>query len=318
MAQVVTKASRAVGIVASSVSKVQRKNTFPEAVGSCLKDIQNCITDAGVSNQEVDAIIVGNMLAPQLQRQQQFGSYLACRAGLSSASPFTIDAACGSGGAALQLGYNLILGGGFRNVLVVGFEYMTHEDKDLIKTALAGASNWETEGAQGATFVSLNGQVMTAYTEKYGVDPDELRHISINGHTNANTADHALFQGKGGLDDEKFRSSLLINPNLVLYAASSICNGSAAVMLSNDNAKSHHPRIIASASAGDHIDLTQREDLTDVRNLLLTRRCTVAVSPWCRIVSSGSNLCIFFCSVVRHSRFSEWRRRLPKLSRKEA
>ena len=274
MAQVVRKASRAVGIVASSVSRVQRKNSFTEAVTGCLKDMENCIEEAGVSHAEVDAVIVGNMLAPQLQRQQQFASYLTSKAGLAAASPFTIDAACGSGGAALQLGYNLIRSGGFRNVLVVGFEYMTHDDKDLIKTALAGASNWETEGAQGATFVSLNGQVMTAYTQKYGVDPDELRHISINGHNNANTTDHALFHGKGGLTDDKFRSSMLINPNLVLYAASSICNGSAAVMLSNDNAKTHHPRIIASASAGDNIDLSQREDLTDVCV------CWISILPW--------------------------------------
>ena len=122
MAHVVQKAARAVGVVASSVSRVQRKNTFPEAVASCLANMQNCIDETGVSRGEVDAVIVGNMLAPQLQRQQQFASYLTSRAGLAAAAPFTIDAACGSGGAALQLGYNLILGGGFRNVLVVGFE----------------------------------------------------------------------------------------------------------------------------------------------------------------------------------------------------
>jgi acetyl-CoA C-acetyltransferase len=267
MAQVIQKASQAVGIIGSSVSRVQRKNTLPQAVAGCLSDMAKCISASGVPAAEVDAVIVGNMLSPQLQRQQQLASYLAPRAGLASAAHFTIDAACGSGGAAVQLGYNLLLGGGFRNVLVVGFEYMTHENKDLIKTSLAGASNWETEGATGATFVSLNGQVMTAYTNKYGVEPDALRHISINAHTNANLCAHALFSGRGGLTDAQFRESQLINPNLVLYAASSICNGSAAVMLSRENARSHHPRIVASAGAGDHIDLSQRTDLTDVRCL---------------------------------------------------
>lgn len=267
MAQVIAKASRAVGVVASSVAPVQRKNTFSQAIEGCLTNIQNCIRESRISNQEVDAVIVGNMLAPQLQRQQQFASYLTSKAKLSNSAAFTIDAACGSGGAALQLGYNLVLGGNFQNVLVVGFEYMTHEDKKLIQTSLAGASNWETEGALGETFVSLNGHVLSAYTKKYGVDPNDLQHISINGHTNANTNPHALFYKKGGLTEEKFRSSVKINPNLVLYAASSICNGSAAVMLSNTKAKSYHPRIIGSASAGDYIDLSQRQDLTEVRFL---------------------------------------------------
>jgi acetyl-CoA acetyltransferase len=276
--------SRAVGVVATAAAKVQRKNTFASALADCLDNIDSCVKEAGMAG-EVDAVVVGNMLAPQLQRQQQFASYLASQAGLSDAAQFTVDAACGSGGAALQLGYNLVLGGGFRNVLVVGFEYMTHDNKSLITQALAGASNWETEGGCGATFVSLNGQVLTAYTKKYGVQPDELRHISINGHTNANTTAHALFHGKGGLTEEQFRASQLINPNLVLYAASSICNGSAAVMLSS-SVKSHHPRIVASASAGDNIDTSKRGDLTDVRwknklasssscaALLCARECT--------------------------------------------
>ena len=270
MAQTMQAMRRSVGIIGSSVARVQRKNTFAEAVAECVKRMDSCIAEGGIGHDQVDAVVVGNMLAPQLQRQQQFASFLACRANLTSAAPFTIDAACGSGGAALQIGYNLIQSGGFKNVLVVGFEYMTHEDKKLITTALAGASHWETEGAKGSTFVSLNGQVLSAYTEKYGVLPDELRHISINGHNNANTVDHALFHGKGGLTDEKFRQSLEINHNLVLYAASSICNGSASVLLSNDEAKSHHPRIIGSASAGDYIDLSKRSDLTDVSTLCAT------------------------------------------------
>ena len=207
---------RSVGLVSHAVSRVQRKNTFPEAIAECVSTIHRCVareppaastpgfnadaTDLG----SIDALVVGNMLAPQLQRQQQFASYLADKAGLTHAAPFTVDAACGSGGAAVQLGFNLVQAG-FKNVLCVGFEYMTHDDKALITSALAGASHWETEGDKGATFVSLNGQVMTAYSEKYGVDPDELRHISINGHTNANTCEHALFHGKGGLTDDKFR-----------------------------------------------------------------------------------------------------------------
>lgn len=263
MAQTMTRLSRSVGVLAGGAVKVQRKNTFSQAVADCLDNMKKVRQDSGLQEEQVDAVIVGNMLAPQLQRQQQFASYLACRAGLTDAAPFTVDAACGSGGAALQLGYNLLLGGGFRNIMVVGFEYMTHENKSLITEALAGASHWETEGAEGATFVSLNGQVMSAYTDKYGVEPDQLRHISINGHDNANTVAHALFEGKGGLTDEKFRKSIEINHNLVLYAASSICNGSAAIMISSSARDC--PQIVASASAGDHIDLSKRADLTDVR-----------------------------------------------------
>lgn len=66
----------------------------------------------------------------------------------------------------------------------------------LPHNSLATASHWETEGGQGATFVSLNGQLMQAYMDRYNVSHDDFAPWALTAHANAQTADHAVFRGK--------------------------------------------------------------------------------------------------------------------------
>jgi acetyl-CoA C-acetyltransferase len=73
-----------------------------------LKAIQASLADAGVTR--ADALYVGNMLSGELTGQEHLGALIADFAGLRGIEAFKVEAACGSGAAALRMGYVAVAG----------------------------------------------------------------------------------------------------------------------------------------------------------------------------------------------------------------
>ncbi len=158
------------------------------------------------------------------------GPLVACEAGFKGTESVTLEAACGSGGAAIRAGFIAIMSGLCENVVVCGLEKMSHIDKDFVTQSIATASDWEKEGSQGETFVTLNSKLMEMYIENYKICPDSFGMFGVNAHNNAFTNPNALFKKKITLDDylhSKFSSNLVR-----IYDASPVCDGAAAIVLS--------------------------------------------------------------------------------------
>jgi acetyl-CoA C-acetyltransferase len=212
------------------------------------------------------ALYVGNMLSGLLSDQQQLAALVAQTAGLHGIEAATVEAACGSGGAALRWGVMAIQSGQHDVVVVSGIERMTHAPKEKTTRALATASDWVSEGGTGATFVSLNGRLMQAYMDTHKVDYRAFAPFAINAHANANRNPNALFHKV--IDESVYMDSRLIDGPVRLFDASPICDGSAAVVLvSEDVAKQAGRRtnplikIRASAVGTDTLGLDDRERL---------------------------------------------------------
>jgi acetyl-CoA C-acetyltransferase len=105
--------------------------------------------DAGV--EHVDALYVGNMLSGELTGQEHIGALVADFAGLRGVEAVKVEAACGSGAAALRLGYIAVAGGLADVVLVVGVEKMTDATGPEATAALAMAADADHEVAHGLT-----------------------------------------------------------------------------------------------------------------------------------------------------------------------
>ena len=146
------------------------------------------LQDAGIDASVPQALYVGNMMSGMLSQQQHLGPLLANAAGLENVEAATIEACCGAGGAALRWGYMAIMSGIYHTVVVAGAEQMTHTDTPRATQGLATASHWETEGSQGATFVSLNGILMDLYMKQYGVRHEDFAPFALTAHSNALTA----------------------------------------------------------------------------------------------------------------------------------
>lgn len=224
------------------------------------KAVLLAMNDAGV--EKVDAIFLGNMLSGILSNQQQLGSLVAAAAGLKGVESVTLEAACGSGGAALRAGFMAILSGQCETVVVCGLEKMSHDDKDFITRSIATASDWETEGGNGETFVTLNSQLMKMYIDKYKISPDSFGMFSINAHKNANNNPHALFHKEITLD--QYLDSKYIANHVRLLDASPICDGAAAVVLSKRDLslKRNSPKVMitGSASSTEFVGINNRAD----------------------------------------------------------
>jgi acetyl-CoA C-acetyltransferase len=225
-----------------------------------LEALQAAMKDAGA--ERVDALYVGNMLSGELAGQEHLGALVADFAGMRGVEAVKVEAACGSGAAALRLGYVAVAGGLADVVLVVGVEKMTDALGAEATTALAMAADADYEAAQGVSFVAINALLMRRYMHEYGYDKDDFAAFTVNAHANAMSNPYAMFHGRVTLEDYA-RSRMIADP-VNLLDSSPIADGAAAVVLVPAGwaqRLDHTPvRIAASAVGTDAVALHDRRD----------------------------------------------------------
>ncbi len=215
-----------------------------------------------------EKIIVTNMAADQFTGQNHLGAFVADQLGLTGIPAMHVEAACGSGGVGVHEAFLSIKSGYYNSVLVVGVEKMTNVTTPQSTSYMAGASDFEWEIAPGTTFPGLNALIAKRYMHDYNVTEADLMQFSVISHKNAVTNPYAMFQKELSL--EKGLSSRMIADPLKLFDCSPVSDGSAAVLLVNDELKqknSHLPsaELVASRYATDTISLQERADLCELR-----------------------------------------------------
>ncbi len=220
------------------------------------------LRDAGI--ERVDALYVGNMLSGELVGQEHVGALVADFVGLRGIEAYKIEAACGSGGAALRTGYMAVAGGLHDVVIVAGVEKMTDTIGKDTTAGLAMAADQEFEAAEGVSFVALNALLMRRYMYEFDVPHAAFGHFAVNAHRNAAGNPNAMFPRAITLDT--YRKATMIADPINLMDSSPICDGAAAVVLASEPAaralrNGRRPvRIAASAVATDSLAVHDRRD----------------------------------------------------------
>ena len=124
------------------------------------------MADSG--RETADGIFVGNMLSGLVSRQESLGALIADWVGLRQAEAFKIEAACGSGAAALRMAIMAIGSSEMECAVVVGVEKMTETKGMETSAALATAADADYESIQGLSFVAINAMIMQRYMHVYG------------------------------------------------------------------------------------------------------------------------------------------------------
>jgi acetyl-CoA C-acetyltransferase len=217
--------------------------------------------DAGM--EKVDALFVGNMLSPLVSGQNQLGTFFSDWVGLWGKEAVKVEAACGSGAAALRSGLMAVAAGDVDSALVIGVEKMTDKAGHDVTAALATAADADYEVEQGISFVGINALVMRRYMHEYGWKHEDFAPFSINAHANAIHNPNARLHEK--ISVEKFERSSMVATPINLLDASPIGDGAAAVIIvPADRVASvpGRPRITVagSASATDSIAVHSRKD----------------------------------------------------------
>ncbi len=242
-----------IGIGQTKIAEAWKKSIRQIAVEA----IHAALIDAG--RETADGIFLGNMMSGVINAQNNLGPLVAHWAGLKVPA-VKIDAACGSGGAALRSGLMAVSSGDIESALVVGVEKMTDRSPHEVTVALATAADADYEVDMGVSFVGLNALIMRRYMHEYGWKHADFAPFAINAHANAMHNPFARLHHK--ITVEEFEKSAMIATPINLLDASPIGDGAAALyIVPADSVKDGERFLIAgSASATDTIALHDRHD----------------------------------------------------------
>ncbi len=218
------------------------------------------LSDAGRDSAE--ALFIGNMLSGILSKQENLGGLISDWVGMPGMEAEKVEAACGSGAAALRAGLMAVGSEEVDSALVVGVEKMTESLPIETTEALATAADADYESAQGLSFVAINALVMQLYLHTYGWKHTDFAPFSINAHANALHNPNARLHE--AITSKDYVNARMIADPINLLDASPTGDGAAAALLvpADSIIASARPviKIIGSASATDTIAIHNRKD----------------------------------------------------------
>lgn len=220
--------------------------------------IMAAMRDAGI--ERADALYVGNMLSGELNGQEHLGALIADFVGLRGIEAMKVEAACGSGAAAVRVGMMAVASGLCELALVCGIEKMSDAPGNQTTSALAMAADQEYEVSEGISFVGLNALLMRRYMHEYGVAKEAFAGFTVNAHRNALTNPNAMFHSP--VNEAAYARAGVIADPINLLDSSPVCDGAACVVLAPANRYRSRAKalILASTVAIDSLAIHDRRD----------------------------------------------------------
>lgn len=218
------------------------------------------IAESGREPAQIDAVFCANMLSGNLLGQNHLGAVITSQLGINTPA-YAVEAACASGGVAINLAYQALKSGQIKNALVVGVEKMTDQTTAQVTSGLMGAAS-EEERQAGLTFPGLYALMATAHMEKFKTTRRQLAAVAVKNHLNG--SQNPIAQFRNILTIKKVLESTPVASPLTLLDCSPITDGAAAVVLSATEDNSASVAITASSVATDNVSLSQRKSITEL------------------------------------------------------
>ena len=222
-----------------------------------VEAIQAALKDAG--RESADGIFLGNMMSGIINSQNNLGPLVADWAGLKVPA-VKVEAACGSGGAALRSGLMAVGSGELESALVVGVEKMTDRHPHEVTRRSPPPRTPIMKWIWASRSSGLNALIMRRYMYEYGWKHADFAPFAINAHANAMHNPYARLHHNITL--EEFEKSAMIATPINLLDASPIGDGAAALYIVPADSVQPGSRILiaGSAAATDTIALHDRPD----------------------------------------------------------
>ncbi|MEM4224834.1 MAG: beta-ketoacyl synthase N-terminal-like domain-containing protein [Desulfurococcaceae archaeon] len=253
----------AVGVGMTKIGRFYEKHAkdlFAEALWKAIED---------AGGLKPKAMVVGNMTSSVLMQQDNLGALVADHSGFRGLPAFKVEAACGSGGVALYVGYAMVKSGLADVAAVGGVEKLTEAVTETATRALAQAADYDYEVFYGATFTGLNAMIARLYMHTFGYSDEDLSYWPLKMHEYASYNPYAQLPRKTTM--EEIHSSPLIADPIRLFHSAPIGDGAAVVLLVKGEEKAREVSKITGKDtlvevAGvsvstDSVDLTSRADL---------------------------------------------------------
>ncbi len=250
-------------IVGTATTPMQRRDLTIEGMSHQVVD--QAISDAGMTPDQVDLVIFGNAMAGRLLNQACIrGQSFLLDAGLRNAGIINVDNSCAGGASALHLAA-LAAVGGAGTVLAVGVEKMwTGHRMETLAGIEDGVpevdrafmhANWENPS--GSVLMALNAKWTMEHMEAWGTTVEQIGCAAVKARKHGALNPHAQFQSEVTLD-EVLASPAIVSP-LTRLMCSSFTDGAAAVVLTLE-ARKGAPKLLSSTvrSGNGEIDYHDR------------------------------------------------------------
>src|SRR5262245_23166644 len=195
------------------------------------------LKDAALDPGEIRAGVVGNFAGGLFTRQLHLGSFLTeVDPKLRGIPTFHTEAACASGGVAVLTAAQLIIGGIYDVILVVGAEQQKTMAPAEGGKVLGAAGDFQVESAQfgDLMFPKLFGRVAQLYGERHQLTEEHLARVAVKNRAHARlnplsqTRDTPLTLCQAASESEHNQK---VAPPLKVSDCSQITDGAAAVIL---------------------------------------------------------------------------------------
>ena len=223
------------------------------------------IADAGIDEDAIEALYIGNFNASYLCCQSHLGPMASEVLGLSNIPTVRTEGACASGSLAFRQGLIAVAAGIYDVVVVGGVEKMTHRETETVTTAIASAADVELEVSLGVTFPSVFAMLANRYFYEYGDVREQMAMCAVQNHANALLNPDAQMHKKITVEDVK--NGFPVAYPLTVFDCSLVTDGSAFVVLAATEVakKISQKRIIevmGSGQAGDTLTIATKKSLT--------------------------------------------------------
>lgn len=259
---------RKVAIINYGLTKVDKhwRKSLRELFGDAAKA---ALKDARVPG--LDALIVGNMCASDLSDQNNIGALLADYLGITPSLAYRVEAACGSGGAAILAAYSAVASGMNDIVMTGGVEKLSDGVGGNTTLALGKAADADYELFFGSSFVSLNALIMNHYMHTYNTPREAFADFAVLMHKNGARNPYAQLPFE--ISRETVMNSDRIADPITLYDCAPIGDGAAALILCPlEDAPKYSDSFVeigGIAGATDTINVASRADLLSLNSTIV-------------------------------------------------
>jgi acetyl-CoA acyltransferase len=194
------------------------------------------LADAGISKDDVDAVVFANSFAGLLTGQESIrGEAALARAGFAGKAIVNVENACASGSTAVLAAVDALRAGRYDTVLAVGAEKLFHPDRKRSFQALESATDVseERDVPEGhSVFMDHYARKALAYMERHGATQEDFAAIAVK--SSAKAAHNPYAQHRKPHTLAGVLEAPPITDPLTLYMCSPISDGAAAVVLSRN------------------------------------------------------------------------------------
>ncbi|MCH8067450.1 MAG: thiolase family protein [Nanoarchaeota archaeon] len=218
----------------------------------------NSIEDSGLSINDIDAIVLGNMDVDTNGERQRHIPTILSSLFKKNIPIIRTPAACSSGGSALWVAGKIVENDeSITNIMALGVEKLSPCSTFIVADELMMAADQQFEQPEGLIFPAQNALIAQQHFLRYGSNLDDLALIAFKNHENAFLNPKAMFYGKK-ISLEKIKSSSIVASPLRVFDCSITVNGGAACIISKDKSD---VKISGSGLSVDYMATFEREDM---------------------------------------------------------